>query len=151
MCHIPTGCILCNAFIKRGSSGFPWRRTTHAIAYCWAGWTSLNVFMMSMHMSAFTFLKVLGECTAVMSVCVCTSVNGVAGRCTSTIEPPACLSTPAHPCCVLWGNLPLHTEMGHYFTGNVCVHAYKSKLVQIYLYFSCLLPCLNNCWWYSQE
>lgn len=80
--------------------------------------TTLNVFMMSVHVSPcspakFMFLKFLHECTSV-TVCLCASAIGVAGRCTSTIEPPACLSTPAHTCYLLLGNLRLHTEMGHY-------------------------------------
>lgn len=40
-------------------------------------------------------------------VCVCVLANGVAGRCTATMEPPARLSAPAQTCALLWGNLTL--------------------------------------------
>lgn len=41
------------------------------------------------------------------SLRVCVLANGVAGRCTATMEPPARLSAPAQTCALLWGNLTL--------------------------------------------
>lgn len=66
-----------------------------------------------------------------------------------------------HTCYLLWGNLPLHSEMGHYlYWQRVCVWEFECVLklinmcflINMYFWFPCLHLCsLLNCWWYSDE